>query len=86
MYDALPVDANFRHYNPPTPQLSIAMPRPGCHHIPQLDELLRLVDAAAAEGQQSAAKGVMFGMPDGGDVNFYEIRPVELMNMLTNGK
>ena len=40
--------------------------------------------AVKAAWQGVSNKGVMFGMPDGGDVNFYELRPVQLMNMLTN--
>jgi hypothetical protein len=29
---------------------------------------------------------VRFAVPDGGDVSFYEVQPVVLMNLLTNGR
>jgi hypothetical protein len=38
------------------------------------------VTAAAVE----RCRSVMVAMPDGGDVNFYELRPVKLMDLLAN--
>eukprot|EP00879_Flechtneria_rotunda_P025126 GHRR01026685.1.p1 GENE.GHRR01026685.1~~GHRR01026685.1.p1 ORF type:complete len:431 (+),score=190.32 GHRR01026685.1:315-1607(+) len=31
-------------------------------------------------------KPVVFGIPDGSDVNFYQLQPVQLINQLTNGR
>lgn len=40
--------------------------------------------AAAAGTGAAAAAAVRFAVPDGGDVNFYEVQPVALLNLLTN--
>jgi hypothetical protein len=40
--------------------------------------------AAAAAAAVARCRPVMVAMPDGGDVNFYELRPVKLMDLLAN--
>jgi hypothetical protein len=40
--------------------------------------------AAAAAAAAERCRPVVVAMPDGGDVNFYELRPVKLMDMLAN--
>jgi hypothetical protein len=40
--------------------------------------------AAATAAAPGCCRPVMVAMPDGGDVNFYELRPVRLMDLLAN--